>query len=135
MPSAKLPNTVLISFRDICRKPFHKISERTVAILATSRVFHEKKKWSSIHCFSPQLILGPNTSKTKFRNIVFEVFGLMVNYSLGYHLAECCHVPLGQVPFRENIHLVHFTTVTCPSGAIHLPKCMDLSTYPSNIPD
>ncbi len=29
MFSAKLHNTVFSSFRDICRKPFHKISERT----------------------------------------------------------------------------------------------------------
>ena len=33
MFSAKLHNTVFSSFRDICRKPFHKISEQTVCVL------------------------------------------------------------------------------------------------------
>ncbi len=29
--------------------------------------------------------------------------------SMGYHLAECRHVPLGQVPSRRNRNLTHFT--------------------------
>ena len=56
--------------------------------------------------------------------------------SLGDHLAECHYVPLGQVPFRKIVNLTLFADFnTCPSGAIHLAKCMALSTHPSNIPD
>ncbi len=56
--------------------------------------FVRTKSWSSICCFSPQLNLGPNISKTKFRNlltpasyppkplklaVVFEIYGPRVN--------------------------------------------------------
>ena len=47
--------------------------------------------------------------------------------SSGYHLAECHHVPLAQVLFRENRSLAHLSrcrTVTCPSSCIHSAKCM-----------
>ena len=36
--------------------------------------------------------------------------------SLGYHLAECRHVPLGQVPFRKNRNLVHLTKWSVGEG-------------------
>ena len=77
--------------------------------------------------------------------------------SLGDHLAECRHVPLGQVPSRKIENLIHFTELqilddTWSSGQLvralaqvtkgHLFKCwpplgrvQGLVTHPSNIPD
>ena len=119
---------------------------------------------SMLLCAKPSSMSTPNSMNRASFQCRLSVF------SLGYHLAECHHVPLGQVPFRKNRNLVHFTDfnslrsglkslrtsklwmaldqvdscrghlsrcrpVTCSSGAIHLAKCMDLSTHPSNIPD
>ncbi len=39
-----------------------------------------------------------------------------------------CHLPKCHFKKSDILH-------TCPSGSIHLAKCMDLSTHPSNIPD
>ena len=55
--------------------------------------------------------------------------------SVGYHLAECHYVPLGQVPFRKIVNLTDFAdfyltrchAVTCSSAAIHLAECTNWS--------
>ncbi len=40
--------------------------------------------------------------------ILFEETNILLYNSVGYHLAECRDVPLGQVPFRKNEDLIHF---------------------------
>ena len=47
-----------------------------------------------------------------------------------YHLAECPHVPPGQVALEKNTNLVHLFKCRHPLGWVH-----EVVTHPSNIPD
>ncbi len=48
---------------------------------------------------------------------------------MGYHLAECRHVPLGQVPSRRNRNFTHFTDFNIPdwnlSGSPNFQMALD----------